>query len=133
MPEIVTITPHEVPEKVRFIGRRNPTNYWSNTPLFNVIDIKDDDYDPNTFIGADSLMSLRGYSGGGVFDTDWRLTGVHLADSVANDVTGDVTAKFLSLTWIRNKLNAIQVPLAPYMKECFRGDNAWTIHGEIYA
>ncbi len=121
MPRIGRLYQGETPSKLQFVGRTSNDRHWSSSPLFKATPISDEDFGDHVFAGAFPLMPLKGFSGGGVFDAEWRLAGMHLADNVVDEDSGNALAKYLKLSWLRSRLEQISIPMALYLQDIEEG------------
>lgn len=116
MPELGRVFDNEPVNKVQFVGRKSLKDRWRGTPLFDVISSDELISVEDHQIVVNSFFQLSGYSGGGVFEENWRLAGMTIKGGVqSTSFAEDELTSVLHVSWVIEKLKSLSIPLAPYL------------------
>lgn len=116
MPKIRRIFEGEKIQQVQFIGRKSLQQLWRSTPLFEVVDPSKLVEPKRHEMVAKTFFELAAFSGGGVFDSEWRLAGMTIeggAQSQSFEV--DELTTLNRIDWIAAELKRLAIPMAPYL------------------
>lgn len=116
MPTVGRRYDNEEINKVQFVGRKSIQQQWRGTPLFEVLPSSELVSTKAHQLVAQSFFQLSGYSGGGIFDEQWRLVGMTIKGGVQSEnFSEDELTAGINITWIIEKLKGLAIPLAPYL------------------